>query len=137
MNYAEKLIITYTAQELAAILCMARNTVYQQRRKGDLPSGQKHGSRRLSHGTHRVTHLSHRTVAAQLTRRVLAPTTPHGRTHCLVAPQNHKTTRPHCRHRTPGHILFLHSRFFKHTAQQRLKVRGIFNGHVHFRLWIQ
>ncbi len=47
MNYAEKLIITYTAQELAAILCMARNTVYQQRRKGDLPSGQKHGSRRL------------------------------------------------------------------------------------------
>jgi len=47
MNYPAKLIMTYTAQELAEILCMARNTVYQQRRKGDLPKGQKHGSRRL------------------------------------------------------------------------------------------
>ena len=47
MNYHEKLIITYTAQELAAILCMARNIVYQQRRKGGLPTGQKHGSRRI------------------------------------------------------------------------------------------
>ena len=47
MNYTEKLVITYTAEELAAILCMARNTVYQQRRKGELPKGQKHGSRRL------------------------------------------------------------------------------------------
>ena len=47
MHNSQKLIVTYTAQELAAILCMARNTVYQQRRKGGLPAGQKHGSRRL------------------------------------------------------------------------------------------
>ena len=47
MNRPEKLIVTYTAEDLAAILCMARNTVYQQRRKGSLPAGLKHGSRRL------------------------------------------------------------------------------------------
>ena len=47
MNNPQKFIITYTAQELAAILCMARNTVYLQRRKGCLPTGQKHGSRRI------------------------------------------------------------------------------------------
>ena len=47
MKYPKKLITTYTAQELATILCMARNTVYQQRRKGELPAGLKHGSRRL------------------------------------------------------------------------------------------
>ena len=47
MYNPQKFIITYTAQELAAILCMARNTVYQQRRKGCLPTGQKHGSRRI------------------------------------------------------------------------------------------
>ena len=47
MNNPQKLIITYTARELAAILCMARNTVYQQRRNGNLPTGQKHGSRRI------------------------------------------------------------------------------------------
>ena len=42
-----KTIVTYTAEELSVILCMARNTVYQQRRKGCLPEGLKHGSRRL------------------------------------------------------------------------------------------
>ena len=47
MNNPQKSITTYTAQELATILCMARNTVYQQRRTGRLPKGQKHGSRRL------------------------------------------------------------------------------------------
>jgi hypothetical protein len=42
-----KSIVTYTAEELAAILCISRNTIYQQRRKGLLPNGLKYGSRRL------------------------------------------------------------------------------------------
>lgn len=47
MQNIEKSVITYTAEELAQILCITRNTIYQQRRKGALPRGLKHGFRRL------------------------------------------------------------------------------------------
>ena len=47
MKPTDKYIVTYTAEELAEILCMTRNTIYQQRRKGALPNGLKHGARRL------------------------------------------------------------------------------------------
>lgn len=52
----KKEIVTYTAKELATILCIARNTVYQHRRKGNLPSGQKHGTRRIWTKEELVTH---------------------------------------------------------------------------------
>ena len=47
MQNIDKCVITYTADELAKILCITRNTIYQQRRIGALPGGLKHGFRRL------------------------------------------------------------------------------------------
>ena len=47
MQIPDKKFRTFRAKHLAEILCMARNTVYQQRRRGTLPNGVKHGSVRL------------------------------------------------------------------------------------------
>ena len=47
MLIPDKKFKTFRAEQLAEILCMARNTVYQQRRRGTLPDGVKHGSVRL------------------------------------------------------------------------------------------
>ena len=47
MRNTDKSVITYTAEELAEILCITRNTIYQQRRIGALPKGLKHGFRRI------------------------------------------------------------------------------------------
>ena len=47
MQIPDKKFRTFRAEQLAQILCMARNTVYQQRRRGTLPNGVKHGSVRL------------------------------------------------------------------------------------------
>ena len=47
MEIPDKKFRTFRAEQLAEILCMARNTVYQQRRRGTLPDGVKHGSVRL------------------------------------------------------------------------------------------
>ena len=43
----DKKFRTFRAEQLVEILCMAKNTVYQQRRRGTLPDGVKHGSVRL------------------------------------------------------------------------------------------
>ena len=47
MLIPDKKLRTFRAEQLAEILCMARNTIYQQRRRGTLPDGVKHGSVRL------------------------------------------------------------------------------------------
>ena len=47
MLIPDKKLRTFRADHLAEILCMARNTIYQQRRRGTLPNGVKHGSIRL------------------------------------------------------------------------------------------
>ena len=59
MKSFNKSVITYTADELAEILCTARNTIYQQRRKGTLPQGGKHGSRRLWKREELANHSPH------------------------------------------------------------------------------
>ena len=47
MLIPDKKFKTFRTEQPAEILCMARNTVYQQRRRGTLPDGVKHGSVRL------------------------------------------------------------------------------------------
>jgi hypothetical protein len=48
MLIPDKKLRTFRAEQLAEILCMARrDTIYQQRRRGTLPDGVKHGSIRL------------------------------------------------------------------------------------------
>ena len=56
MQIPDKKFRTFRAEQLAEILCMARNTVYQQRRRGTLPDGVKHGSVRLWTRSELATH---------------------------------------------------------------------------------